>query len=228
MIFGNLEIQIALLFWGTLVGLDLVSVGQTMISRPLVAGAVAGAIAGDLATGLQLGIVFELFQLDVLPVGAARYPEYGPATVAAVSAAHFAGGAMAVGIGAGVGLVTGLVGGLSLHLLRRLNTRAVAKAAPQLDAGDADALVRVHVGGILRDVARATLVTAFGLALARSTRIVFGSALPPQHVTLLAGAVAGAAVAVGTAGILRLVGRTPALRWFALGLVGGSVVAWTL
>lgn len=225
---GSIEVQIALLFWGTLVGLDLVSVGQTMISRPLVAGAVAGAIVGDLPTGLQLGIVFELFQFDVLPVGAARYPEYGPATVAAVSAAHFAGGAMAVGVGAGVGLLTGMLGGLSLHLLRRLNARAVARAAPLLDAGDTDVLIRVHLGGILRDAARAAFVTAVGLALARSARIVFRSALTTQHVTLVAAAVAGAAVAVGAAGVLRLIGRTPTLKWFALGLVGGTVVAWAL
>lgn len=223
-----LEVHIVLLFWGTLVGLDLVSVGQTMISRPIVAGAVAGAIVGDLATGLQLGVVFELYQFDVLPVGAVRYPEYGPATVAAVSAAHFAGGTLAVGIGAGVGLVTGMLGGLSLHVLRRLNARAVARAAARIDAGETDTLVRVHVGSILRDAARAAFVTAVGLALARSTREVFHSALSAHSVTLLAAAVWGAAIAVGTAGVLRLIGRTPTLRWFALGLLGGTVVAWTL
>ena len=82
----NVDVQLALLLWGTLVGLDLVSVPQIMIARPLVAGAGAGLILGDLETGLRLGVLFELFQLDILPVGAARYPEYGPATVAAVSA----------------------------------------------------------------------------------------------------------------------------------------------
>ena len=35
-----------LLAWGTLVGLDLVTVSQTMIARPLVAGSVAGVILG--------------------------------------------------------------------------------------------------------------------------------------------------------------------------------------
>jgi len=38
---------LALLAWGTLVGLDLVSGPQIMIARPLVAGTVAGALAGD-------------------------------------------------------------------------------------------------------------------------------------------------------------------------------------
>jgi len=63
---------------------DLVSLPQMMIARPLVAGTVAGAILGDVQTGLKVGVVFELLQYDILPVGAVRYPEYGPATVAAV------------------------------------------------------------------------------------------------------------------------------------------------
>ncbi len=76
-----------LLAWGTVVALDLVSVPQAMYARPLVAGMVAGLIAGDVMAGLQLGVLLELFALDVLPVGAARYPDHGPATVAAVAAA---------------------------------------------------------------------------------------------------------------------------------------------
>jgi PTS system mannose-specific IIC component len=69
--------------WGTLVALDLVSVPQAMIARPIVAGAVAGWMCGDLDAGLRVGLLFELFALDVLPVGAVRYPDYGPATVVA-------------------------------------------------------------------------------------------------------------------------------------------------
>ena len=126
----SLELQLVLLAWGTLVGLDLISVPQMMIARPIVAGPVAGAILGDVATGLALGVVFELFQYDVLPVGAARYPEYGPATVAAVSAAQAGAGTFGLGFGVLVGLTTGLLGGVSLHLVHRLNARAVDAAAP--------------------------------------------------------------------------------------------------
>jgi hypothetical protein len=79
------HVVLPLLLWGTLVGLDLVSVPQAMISRPVVAGTVAGALAGDVEAGLRVGILFELFALDVLPVGAVRYPDYGPATVSAAA-----------------------------------------------------------------------------------------------------------------------------------------------
>src|SRR5437667_9407596 len=161
-----IELLIALMVWGTLVGVDLVSLPQMMIARPLVAGTVAGAILGDIPTGIKLGVVFELLQYDILPVGAVRYPEYGPATVAAVATAHASAGVLGLGLGALVGLVTGLIGGLTINLLRRVNSRIVHAAAAQLEAGGPSALVRVHVGGLLRDALRAALVTVVGLALA--------------------------------------------------------------
>src|SRR3989442_3463462 len=143
----SLEVQLLLLAWGTVVGLDLVSVPQMMIARPLVAGSIAGAMLGDVATGLQLGVLFELFQYDILPMGATRYPEYRAATGAAVSAAHAATGTLGLGLGALVGLITGMVGGLSLHRLRQLNTRAVRRGAAALEAGDPRVLARPHAAG---------------------------------------------------------------------------------
>ena len=72
------HVLLLLVLWGTIVALDLVSVPQAMLSRPLVAGAVAGWLAGDVEAGLRVGVVLELFALDVLPIGAVRYPDYGP------------------------------------------------------------------------------------------------------------------------------------------------------
>jgi mannose/fructose/N-acetylgalactosamine-specific phosphotransferase system component IIC len=222
----SLEIQLILLAWGTLVGLDLVSVPQMMIARPIVAGPIAGAILGDVATGLQLGVLFELFQYDILPVGAVRYPEYGPATIAAVTAAHAATGTLGLGLGAVVGLITALAGGGSLRAVRRLNTRAVHRAAAALETGDPRVLERLHVAGILRDAVRAALVTAVGLALAQLARGSLAGTVSLRGVVLLNVAAVGAALAAGTSGTFRLVGRGPGLRWFAAGLVGGAAVAW--
>jgi len=221
----SLEVQLLLLAWGTLVGLDLVSVPQIMIARPIVAGPIAGALLGDVRTGLEVGVLFELFQYDVLPMGATRYPEYGPATVAAVSAAHAAAGAPGIGLGALVGLVTGMLGGVSLHVLRRLNAGAVRVAAGALEAGDARVLMHVHIMGIVRDGLRAALVTATGLALAEVVRFVAG-ALSVRGVTLLGVAAVAAAVAAASAGTLRVVGRGPSLPWFIAGVLGGALMAW--
>jgi len=216
-----IELLIALLVWGTLVGVDLVSLPQMMIARPLVAGTVAGAILGDIPTGLKLGVVFELLQYDILPVGAVRYPEYGPATVAAVATAHASSGVLGLGLGALVGLVTGLFGGVTINVLRRVNSRIIHAATAQLETGDPDVLVRVHVGGLLRDALRAAVVTVVGLTLAWLARPLLGSALTVRGAMLLAVAAVAAALAAGAAGTLRLVGRGPNLAWFAAGLGGG-------
>jgi PTS system mannose-specific IIC component len=222
----SLEHAVMLLAWGTLVGLDLVSMPQAMIARPLVAGAVAGAMLGDLGTGLRLGVIFELFQYDILPMGAVRYPEYGPATVAAVGAAHAAAGALGIGLGAVVGLVTGLLGGISIHWMRRLNAWAVRRNTNALERGDVSVLVRLHVMSILRDAARAALVTAVGLVLAAGVREFLVGGLAVRGAMVVAVVATGAGVAAGTAGTLRLVGRGPDLRWFAAGLLGGAAGAW--
>lgn len=222
----SLGAWLALLGWGTLVGVDLVSLPQMMIARPLVAGTVAGAILGDIESGLKLGVVFELLQYDILPVGAVRYPEYGPATVGAVATAHAAAGALGLGLGAVVGLVTGLVGGVSIHIMRRLNSRAVNAASAALESGDPRALAHLHAGGLLRDVVRAAIVTAFGLALASGVPPLFTGVLTPRAAMLVAVAAVAAGLAAGAGGTLRLVGRGPNLAWFALGLGGGAVAAW--
>ena len=218
-----IELLIALLVWGTLVGVDLVSLPQMMIARPLVAGTIAGAILGDIPTGLKLGVVFELLQYDILPVGAVRYPEYGPATVAAVATAHASSGVLGLGLGAVVGLVTGLLGGVTINVLRRVNSRIVHAASLTLESGDPQALVRLHVGGLLRDALRAALVTSVGLLLAWLARPLLGVVLSERGAVLLAVAVVATALAAGAAGTLRLVGRGPTLAWFAAGLGAGIV-----
>jgi len=221
------ELEVLLLVWGILVGLDLVSVPQVMIARPLVAGTVAGAMLGDLPTGLQIGIVFELFQHDILPMGAVRYPEYGPATVAAVSAAHATSGADGFGLGVIVGLVTAIIGGSSIHLMRRLNANAVRKAAPVLETGDIRTLVRVHVQSILRDAIRAAIVTSIGLWLANIVSTVMTGIVVMRGASglVLAVAVTAGALAVAASGTLRLM-RRPTLAWFAAGLLGGAAGVW--
>lgn len=218
-----IEILIALIVWGTFVGVDLVSLPQMMIARPLVAGTVAGAILGDIPTGLKLGVVFELLQYDILPVGAVRYPEYGPATIAAVATAHASSGVLGLGLGALVGLATGLLGGVTINVLRRINSQVVHAAALTLESGEPHALVRLHVSALLRDALRAALVTVVGLVLAWLARPLLGGVLTVHGAVLLAVAAVATALAAGAAGTMRLVGRGPTLAWFAAGLGAGIV-----
>ena len=72
-------LPIALL--GAVLGMDVVTFPQAMISRPIVAATLAGAFVGNASAGLVMGAVLELLALEMLPFGAARYPEWGSASV---------------------------------------------------------------------------------------------------------------------------------------------------
>lgn len=216
---------VTLLAWGLLVGLDLVSVPQIMIARPLVAATAAGALLGDLETGLRVGMLLELFQLDVLPVGAARYPEFGPASVAATVAAHQVPGLLGLGLGALVGLALGALGGVSIHAVRKLNARAIRRAAAALETGDPVALVRLHIAALARDAGRALIITGLGLGLAALAAAAVPGTLTLYAATRLGAAAVGVALAAGFHGALRVAGQGAPRGLFALGALGGIAVA---
>jgi len=207
--------------WGVLVGLDMTSVGQTMISRPLVAGTVAGIILGDPTGGFTIGVLLEFFALEVLPVGAVRYPDYGLGAVVAVAAVAGSPGVLATGLAGGLGLVTAYVGGLSAHLMRMLNGKDVNKNTEQLAAGIAGAVYGVHLRGLLRDVVRAAAVLTIGLGAVYLIRQTMPITL--QGAIYLRIAVVGAAIAAVVSGTVRLTGRRVAMQWFVLGLACGLV-----
>ena len=212
-----------LLGWGTLVALDLVSVPQAMYARPLVAGTVAGLIAGDVTTGLSLGVLLELFALDVLPVGAARYPDHGPATVAAVAAAAGAPWPERMGTAVLLALLLAVLGGWSLQRLRHRNAEALHDRAAALAAGSQPGLRALQWGGLGRDAIRGVLLTALGLAGALLLRAF--PPFPPRLQGLLAAAAIGCALAAVAGGAARSAGRGPRLYWLIAGLAAGLVIA---
>lgn len=207
---------LALLAWATLVGLDLASVLQGLFNRPLVAGAIAGVITGDPEAGLRIGAALELFALDVLPVGASRYPDYGAATVAAV--VFGAGQPWVVALGPAVllGLALAHLGSWSIVMHRRVTAWALARNAPGLDRGDRGAAVRVHLAGLLADVARSGALAGLGIGAALALK-----AAPPLDLgtarALTIVSVAGGFVAV-IGGALRRAGTARRIAWFAGGM----------
>jgi PTS system mannose-specific IIC component len=219
----SFQVVILLLLWGTLVGLDLVSVPQAMISRPLVAGTVAGWLAGDVHTGLRLGVLFELFALDVLPVGAVRYPDYGPATVAAVALGTGSIWQLGLGVSVALGLVLALLGGWTLQLVRRSNARAIQRRAAALAAGESSAIRRLQYGGLLRDAARGFLLTVLGVVLAIG--IKEHVRLTEQTYLALTLVAVGSALAAAVNGAFRTSGRSTRFKWLAAGVGAGSLMA---
>lgn len=201
---------------GGAVAVDGTSFGQFMLSRPFVAATLAGVLVGMPAQGALIGLVLEAFHLTVLPVGAAKYPEGGPAAVAGGAMFATSGGqASALVLTVLAALLMEWVGGESVRYLRQANKYLVP-----VETGDLiepARLERRHLAAIGCDFLRGVLLVGGGLLLI-STVLRFveplwgvGSELPQ--------ALIGAMVAGLIASSLRLVGSRV---WFAaLGAVAG-------
>jgi mannose/fructose/N-acetylgalactosamine-specific phosphotransferase system component IIC len=213
---------VLLVVWGTVVALDLVSVPQAMLSRPLVAGTVAGWLVVDVQAGLRIGAVLELFALDVLPIGAVRYPDYGPATVAAVALAAGAPWELGLGLSVGMALVLAALGGWSLQTVRRWNALSIQHRTAALAAGESRAIRRLQYAGLLRDAGRGALLTTLGLvsawALGRWAVLDRETAV---GLTLVA---IGAGLSAVAGGAVRSAGRGARLRWLVAGAVVGTLL----
>lgn len=214
---------------GALLGLDVVSFPQAMISRPIVAATASGALAGDVGSGLLAGVVLELVAMETLPVGASRYPEWGTAAVV--------GGALAAAIGtdrAGAlvvvvfaAIVTAWVGGWSMYALRKLNGSWAERRLAALEAGDRRALAGLHLRGLTADLLRGGALTVVALVawhpvvvwLLSRWSIPFG--ISTAVLVALAGGVAGSAV-------WRLAHGAPGARWYLLGGVAAGAAAVVL
>jgi PTS system mannose-specific IIC component len=219
----TVQVVLSLLLWGTLVGLDLVSVPQAMISRPLVAGSVAGWLLNDVETGLRVGVLFELFALDVLPVGAVRYPDYGPATVAAVVLGAGAPWELGLGLSVALGLVLAVLGGWSLQIVRRWNARAIQRRAAALAAGESSAIRRLQYGALLRDAARGLILTLMGIVLAVTIDEMVR--LDRQTAVALTLVAIGSGLAAAVNGAARSSGRSARLKWLLAGAGAGVLLA---
>jgi PTS system mannose-specific IIC component len=148
---------------GGLLALDATSVGQFMLSRPMVAAMLAGWILASPAEGFMVGALLEIYLLVSFPVGGSRFPEGGPAAVvaAAVAAASDHPGALALGVG--VGLVWGQVGGFSVTALRMINARLAPD--PARSPVTRGAVVGGHLAAITLDFLRGYVLTLAGLVV---------------------------------------------------------------
>ncbi|MEO6068011.1 MAG: PTS sugar transporter subunit IIC [Gemmatimonadales bacterium] len=217
---------IGLLLVGTAAGLDLVSGPQVLLARPIVAGTLSGLVLGDVTSGILVGGILELYALEVLPVGAARYPDHGPGTVGAVWLTVQTG-TLAAAFGVLLALALAELGGYSLIALRRLNGRALVRAAPALDRGEPHAASQLQHGGALRDVGRSLLLTVVALAAARAVLPLVLQAVDASEFLAvvvigagLAGAVAGAIRTSGGSHRAALLGTGLVLGWLAGGMAG--------
>lgn len=206
---------------GGLLALDATSVGQFMLSRPLIAAGLAGMLAGNPEGGIVVGLLMEAIHLAVLPVGAARYPEAGPASVAAAGAFAGAPESSQVALLASVVFMLGWgwLGGRSVEWMRRMNVRIAVPPVGPVDAGRVETL---HLRALALDFARGVLVTLAGLLVLGTLLETLGWLPFRQHWTRPALALSAAAALASS---LRLFGRRR-LPLFAAGAAAGAALLW--
>ena len=154
---------------GAVLGLDVVSFPQAMVSRPLVAATIGGAFAGSPEAGLLAGAVLELVALETLPFGASRYPEWGSASV--VGGALFAtaregqGGALTLAVLAAI--ATAWLGGGSMIWHRRIVGHWARRLRRGLESGSRRTVTGLQLFGLTLDFVRGGVLTAVGLLALR-------------------------------------------------------------
>lgn len=189
-----------------LVGLDVVSFPQAMISRPIVGATIAGAFFGAPVAGLTCGAALECLAIESLPVGASRYPEWGSASVVAGAlAAHGVMGTAlphpgVFAVAVAIGIATAWVGGISMTRLRRLIAAFAKPRLPQLASGNRRTVVGLQVFGMTADLLRGAVlgVAAFVPAILFADWVMshwaVGADLTRAYVVAAVAAVAAAAV----------------------------------
>lgn len=216
----------ALSVLGAVVGLDVVSFPQAMLSRPLVAATLTGALMGAPDRGLLLGVVLECFALETLPIGASRYPEWGSSAVVGgtLVALPEVRGAGAVLLAVICTLAWAWVGGWSMVQLRRLNARWARARQDAVSRGSRRTVVGLQLYGLTADLARGALMTALGLTvfvpLVRHADLRWSSPDLATRGVLMA--VAGIVAAAATHKLFHAISGT---RWYMLaGLAIGAAL----
>ena len=145
-------------------GLDVVSFPQAMVSRPIVASTLAGAFLGAPIAGLVTGAALECLALESLPVGASRYPEWGSASVVAGALASLGvrGNALphpgAFAVAVAVGIATAWSGGYTMVKHRQLIAAFARPRLPQLAEGNRNTVIGLQVFGMTADLVRGALL----------------------------------------------------------------------
>lgn len=211
---------------GGVLGLDMVSFPQAMLSRPLVSATIAGAFVGSPVGGLLMGAVLELIALETLPFGASRYAEWGTAGAVGgalfASAPEHAAGALPVSLFSA--LATAVFSSQSMVWVRTWNARDARRMRDAVCAGSASAVNAVQLRGLVMDLARGVTVTFIALLvllpLSRELIALWQESAVHSHAVVTA-----LAATVGAGAIWTVSHRAARAGWlFVLGLAAGTAI----
>jgi mannose/fructose/N-acetylgalactosamine-specific phosphotransferase system component IIC len=207
-------------------GLDVVSFPQAMISRPIIAATLAGALAGDPMRGLVIGVTLELVALETLPFGASFYPEWGSASVVAggLYANYPESSIGGLAIFAFAGIITASVGGWTMVQHRKMIAKWAGGMRGELAAGSTSAITSLQLRGMTADLVRGGVLAWVALMLfapAGAWAMAHwntGAAPSRGFVVAIAGMVAAGAV-------WKVIHSTKGAPWYFFGgLVAGALL----
>jgi hypothetical protein len=224
---GGASVLLPLLLLGGWVALDHVSLGQFMVSRPMVSGTLAGALAGDPMSGILAGGLLELLHVASFPVGAVRLAEPGPGgVVAGFTAASFGGGGgLALGVGVGIGVAQ--VAGWSMQWHRRQNQLRVDRVTAVISGrGTRLSLRQALARALVADALRGFLLVAGGVGVALALAPVLVAAWPLSRPLTVALLCVPSAFSLGALGRVPLMGgaRQGLILLLSGILIGGMAV----
>lgn len=213
---------------GAMLGLDVVSFPQAMISRPIVASTMAGAFIGEPGRGLLIGVVLELIALDTLPFGASRYPEWGSAGVVggALYAAQPPGMYGALPAAVLAALLTASISGWSMVVLRRSIGDKLTRCRDRIEDGSREALMSLHLTGMTLDLLRGAAVTLAGMMIfSPLVRAIVAIWETPPAMSRAVVVVAAAIVAGGA--LWKVFHSVQHVLWFFFaGLAASTAIVW--
>jgi mannose/fructose/N-acetylgalactosamine-specific phosphotransferase system component IIC len=211
---------------GAVIGLDMVSFPQMMLSRPLVSATLGGAFVGRPAAGPLIGAVLELIALETLPFGASRYAEWGTAGVVGgvVMAGQPQGAAGALPVAMFVALATAVFSSRSMVWVRTWNAHQARQMRVAIDAGSPSAVDQLQLRGLTMDLVRGFVITfvALVILLPLSQEIV---AIWGVNAIYSRAVVTALAATVAAGAIWTLTHRAARAGWlFVLGLGAGTAL----
>jgi mannose/fructose/N-acetylgalactosamine-specific phosphotransferase system component IIC len=156
---------------------DATAFVQTLVSQPLVGGALAGWLWGDPWTGIEIGALLQLFALAALPLGGHTPDDYATGGIVGPAVAIHAGAAFptpgpgaAVLTGIGAAFLVAWVGRAVTRWVRGRNEGLTRWAESEVGAGRAAALDHAHALALAHQflIGAGYTWAALGLALPAS------------------------------------------------------------
>jgi len=160
---------ILIVILGGLASLDKTEAYQTMFSQPLFTGVIIGFFLKDLSMGVEMGILFQLVYLWVLPIGTALFPD--PSIGGIVGTFGFIALSRFFPDRSDLVLLFIILyillfspfAGWSLIKQRKLNQKLIRKADLYAKEGEISKINKLFFWGLLTSFGRGVVLTGLGI-----------------------------------------------------------------